>query len=213
MMVTIKGQGGRMDERERARVGEQIEPAGRQKAPGRLALVQRFVNTRLHDFGIDRLGTAAKADVWLRAHGLLTPGASLDEADVARLHRVREALRALAVANRDGQLDPSAPDELRRVGRTATIRVHLGDDAATSLVPANRGVDGAVATLLVIVHEAQLTGAWLRLKACRHCTYAFFDRSKNRSAAWCSMTICGNRTKNRTYRRRRRPGRPTPPVD
>jgi predicted RNA-binding Zn ribbon-like protein len=211
MMVTIKGQGGRMDERERARVGEQIEPAGRKKAPGRLALVQRFVNTRLHDFGIDRLGTAAKADVWLRAHGLLAPGASLDEADVARLHRVREALRALAVANRDGELDPSAPDELRRVGRTATIRVHLGDDAATSLVPANRGVDGAVATLLVIVHEAQLTGAWLRLKACRHCTYAFFDRSKNRSAAWCSMTICGNRTKNRTYRRRRRPGRPTPP--
>jgi predicted RNA-binding Zn ribbon-like protein len=202
-----------MDERERARVGEQIEPAGRKKAPGRLALVQRFVNTQLHDFGIDRLGTAAKADVWLRAHGLLAPGASLDEADVARLHRVREALRALAVANRDGELDPSAPDELRRVGRTATIRVHLGDDAATSLVPANRGVDGAVATLLVIVHEAQLTGAWLRLKACRHCTYAFFDRSKNRSAAWCSMTICGNRTKNRTYRRRRRPGRPTPPVD
>jgi predicted RNA-binding Zn ribbon-like protein len=202
-----------MDKRDRARVGEQIEPAGRQKAPGRLALVQRFVNTQLHDFGIDRLGTAAKADVWLRAHGLLAPGASLDEADVARLHRVREALRALAVANRDGELDPSAPDELRRVGRTATIRVHLGDDAATSLVPANRGVDGAVATLLVIVHEAQLTGAWLRLKACRHCTYAFFDRSKNRSAAWCSMTICGNRTKNRTYRRRRRPGRPTPPVD
>ena len=195
-----------MDERDRARVGEQIEPAGRQKAPGRLGLVQRFVNTRLHDFGIDRLGTAAKADSWLRAHGLLTPGASLDEADVARLRRVREALRALAVANRDGQLDPSAADELTREGRTATIRVHFGDDAATSLEPANRGVDVAVATLLVIVHEAQLTGAWPRLKACRHCTYAFFDRSKNRSAAWCSMAICGNRTKNRSYRRRRRRG-------
>jgi predicted RNA-binding Zn ribbon-like protein len=213
MMVTNKGQGGRMDKRDRARVGEQIEPAGRQKAPGRLALVQRFVNTRLHDFGIDRLGTAAKAEVWLRAHGLLTPAGSLDEADVARLRRVREALRALAVANRDGDLDPSAPAELTREGRTATIRVHLGDDAATSLVPTSGGVDAAVATLLVIVHEAQLTGAWLRLKACRHCTYAFFDRSKNRSAAWCSMAICGNRTKNRTYRRRRRPGRPTRPVD
>jgi predicted RNA-binding Zn ribbon-like protein len=202
-----------MDERDKPRVGEQIEPAGRLKAPGRLALVQRFVNTRLHDFGIDRLGTAAKAETWLRTHGLLAPGASLDEADAARLRRVREALRALAVANREGDLDPSVAAELTREGRTATVRLHLGDDAATSLVPANRGVDAAVATLLVTVHEAQLTGAWPRLKACRHCTYAFFDRSKNRSAAWCSMSICGNRTKNRAYRRRRRPSRPATPID
>jgi len=199
-----------MDERDKPKVGEQIEPAGRQTAPGHLALVQRFVNTRLHDFDIDRLGTPAKARSWLHANDLLTPGAPLDEADVARLHRVREALRALAVANGAGDLDPSAPAELTREGRAATVRVHLGG-AATSLVPAGRGVDAAVATLLVIVHEAQLTGAWPRLKACRHCTYAFFDRSKNRSAAWCSMSICGNRTKNRTYRRRRRPERPTTP--
>lgn len=199
-----------MDERDKPRVGEQIEPAGRQKAPGHLALVQRFVNTRLHDFGIDRLGTAVKAEVWLRTHGLLTPGPSLDEAGAARLRRVREALRALAVANREGHLDASAAAELTREGRMATVRVRFGHDAATSLVPANRGVDAAVATLLVIVHEAQLTGAWPRLKACRHCTYAFFDRSKNRSAAWCSMSICGNRTKNRAYRQRRRPA---PPVD
>jgi hypothetical protein len=63
-----------------------------------------------------------------------------------------------------------------------------------------------VATVLDILHEAQITGVWPRLKACRQCGYAFFDRSKNRSAAWCAMSICGNRTKNRAYRRRR-PGR------
>ena len=60
-----------------------------------------------------------------------------------------------------------------------------------------------MATLLAIFHEAQLTGQWPRLKACRQCEYAFFDRSKNRSAAWCAMSICGNRTKNRAYYRRR----------
>jgi predicted RNA-binding Zn ribbon-like protein len=195
-----------MDERDKLRVGEQIEPAGRQKAPGRLALVQRFVNTRLHDFGVDRLGTAAKARLWLRSTGLLTPDTPLDEAAAARLRRVREGLRALAVANREGDVDPSAPAALAREGQTALVRVQLDDDATTSLVPASRGAEAAVATLLVIVHEAQLTGAWSRLKACRHCTYAFFDRSKNRSAAWCSMSICGNRTKNRAYRQRRHPG-------
>ena len=61
-----------------------------------------------------------------------------------------------------------------------------------------------MATLLGILHEAQLTGDWQRMKACRQCEYAFFDRSKNRSAAWCAMSICGNRTKNRAYYRRRR---------
>ena len=61
-----------------------------------------------------------------------------------------------------------------------------------------------MATLLGILHEAQLSGDWSRMKACRHCEYAFFDRSKNRSAAWCAMSICGNRTKNRAYYRRRR---------
>jgi predicted RNA-binding Zn ribbon-like protein len=42
------------------------------------------------------------------------------------------------------------------------------------------------------------------MKACRQCEYAFYDRSKNRSATWCAMSICGNRTKNRAYYRRRR---------
>jgi predicted RNA-binding Zn ribbon-like protein len=60
-----------------------------------------------------------------------------------------------------------------------------------------------VAALLGILHEAQLTGDWRRMKGCRRCGYAFYDRSKNRSAAWCAMSICGNRTKNRAYYRRR----------
>ena len=84
------------------------------------------------------------------------------------------------------------------------LAVALDDDGRTALAPARGGVDGAVATLLGILHEAQLTGQWPRLKGCRQCGYAFFDRSKNRSAAWCAMAICGNRTKNRVYYRRHR---------
>jgi predicted RNA-binding Zn ribbon-like protein len=33
---------------------------------------------------------------------------------------------------------------------------------------------------------------------------SFYDYSPNRSAAWCSMQLCGNRAKTRAYRRRRR---------
>jgi predicted RNA-binding Zn ribbon-like protein len=134
----------------------------------------------------------------------VAPGDRISEADVARLRELREAIRALAIANQGGQPAAAAADVLRRVSGEAQLSVAIDDTGRTSLEPARRGVDGAVATLLGILNEAQLTGHWLRLKGCRQCGYAFFDRSKNRSAAWCAMSICGNRTKNRAYYRRRR---------
>ena len=195
-----------MDERDKRRIGEEIEPGGRPKAPGRLELLQRFVNTYNHDFPPewDRIGTPDKAQAWLQQKGLAAPGTRVSEADAARLRELREALRALAIANHGGQPDAAATDTIRELSGTAQLSVVIDDAGRTALEPASRGVDGAVATLLGILHEAQLTGHWSRMKACRQCEYAFFDRSKNRSAAWCAMSICGNRTKNRAYYRRRR---------
>ncbi len=181
-----------MDEHDKRRIGEQLEPGGREKAPGRLALLQRFVNTHNHDFPADwdRIETGAKAQAWLREKGLIGAREVVSDADASQLRDFREALRSLII----GETAVLAPAQL-----TVTIDA-LGH---ASLVPAAGGVDGAMATLLGIVHEAQLTGDWARLKGCRQCEYAFYDRSKNRSAAWCAMSICGNRTKNRTYYRRR----------
>jgi predicted RNA-binding Zn ribbon-like protein len=195
-----------MDEHDKRRVGEQIEPGGRRKAPGRLELLQRFVNTYNHDFprDWDRIGTPEKARAWLREKGLVAPGDRISDADVARLRELREAIRALAIANHGGQPAAAATDTIRTVAGTAQLSVAIDDTGRTALEPPRRGVDGAVATLLGILHEEQLTGQWSRLKGCRQCEYAFFDRSKNRSAAWCSMSICGNRTKNRAYYRRLR---------
>lgn len=194
-----------MDERDKRRVGEQIEPAGRPKAPGRLGLVQRFINTYNHEFPgeWDRLGTQHKAQDWLRDNGLLAPGVNVSASDVARLRELREAIRMLVIANVDGQPDAAAAGTIRRVSRAARLSVEVDDEGRTVLAPDRADVGGAVAMLLGIVHEAQLTGAWSRLKGCRRCGYAFFDSSKNRSAAWCAMSICGNRAKNRAYRKRR----------
>jgi len=195
-----------VDERDKRRVGEQVEPGGRPKAPGRLELLQRFVNTHNHDFPSDwdRIGTKDKAEAWLREKGLVAPGDRVSEADAARLRELREAIRALAVANHGDEPPRAATRVIRSASHAAGLRVAIDDAGKTALEPAGRGVDGAVASLLRILHEAQLTGHWLRLKGCRQCGYAFFDRSKNRSAAWCAMSICGNRTKNRSYYRRRR---------
>jgi predicted RNA-binding Zn ribbon-like protein len=196
-----------MDERDKRRVGEEVEPGGRPKAPGRLELLQRFVNSYNHDLPAawDRLGTADKARAWLRQKRLVAAGDRVSAADAARLRELREALRALVVANHGGPPDGAAVDVLRHAAARPRLAVGIDDAGRTALEPASRGVDGAVATLLGILHEAQRSGDWSRLKGCRQCGYAFFDRSRNRSAAWCAMAICGNRTKNRAYYRRRRP--------
>jgi predicted RNA-binding Zn ribbon-like protein len=72
------------------------------------------------------------------------------------------------------------------------------------MAPEAAGVAGALGRLLAIVAAAQEHGTWTRLKACLadDCQWAFFDRSRNRSAVWCDMKVCGNRQKVRSYRER-----------
>jgi predicted RNA-binding Zn ribbon-like protein len=195
-----------VDDADKRRIGEQLEPGGRPKAPGRLELLQRFVNTHNHDFPEewDRLGTAAKATAWLREKGLIAAGARVSAAEAARLRELREALRALIVAGHDGLLDPAVIATIAAAAHEGALTFAVDPEGRTSLAPGARGAAGAAAVLLGILHEAQLTGDWDRMKGCRQCEYAFYDRSKNRSAAWCAMSICGNRTKNRAYYRRRR---------
>src|SRR5205085_10642884 len=136
-----------------------------------------------------------KAKAWLMQKGLVTPDDQITAASAARLRELREAIRALAIANQGGQPEPAALDVIRTASRAARLRVAIDERGRLALEAEHRGVDGAVGTLLSILYEAQLTGEWARVKACRKCGYAFFDRSKNRSAAWCAMSICGNRTK------------------
>jgi predicted RNA-binding Zn ribbon-like protein len=195
-----------MDEHDKRRIGEQIEPGGRPRAPGRLELLQRFINTYNHDFPPewDRIGNKAKAQAWLDDNQLVAPGDRIAEADAALLRELREAIRTLAIANLHGRPPAKATDFIDEAARTARLRVAVDSAGQTALEPDPGGVDGAMATLLGVLHEAQLTGHWRRLKGCRKCGYAFFDRSKNRSAAWCAMSICGNRTKNRAYYQRHR---------
>ncbi len=70
------------------------------------------------------------------------------------------------------------------------------------LAPECEDTRGAVGRIVAAVAELATTPEWPRLKACRddHCRVAFYDKSRNRSRAWCSMEVCGNREKARTFR-------------
>jgi predicted RNA-binding Zn ribbon-like protein len=167
-----------------------VEPA-----PGRLALVQRFVNTVDFEHGREQLHSPARLQALLLELGLLDAGVRVTEADLERALKIREGLRGLALANNEGVDDSVLEAEL-------VVRIDGRDGV---LEPARRNVDGALADLIGVVYTAMADGTWSRLKACRRevCHWLFYDRSRNRSAVWCQMAVCGNRTKTRAYRARR----------
>jgi predicted RNA-binding Zn ribbon-like protein len=173
-------------------------------APGDLALVERFVNTADLETGADALGDAGQLSAWLREAGLAESGDRFDEAGRERVVAVREALRSLLLSNHGDPADPEAIAVLESAARDAPIVVAFGADGSARLAPADRGVDGVLAALLGIVARAQAEGTWSRLKACPAdaCGYAFYDRSRNHSRTWCTMSVCGNRAKARSYRAR-----------
>jgi len=193
-----------VNERNKRRLGEQIEPGGRPKAPGRLGLLQRFVNTWNRDLPAewDRLCAPEKASSWLIAKKLVAKGTRISAQDAAQLREVREALRELALANQGIVPRVEVVQRLRVASSKATLRVGFDPRGRTTLEPPPSGVRRAIAALLAILHEARVSGTWARFKGCRQCGYGFYDRSKNRSAAWCAMSICGNRAKNQAYRKR-----------
>jgi predicted RNA-binding Zn ribbon-like protein len=176
-------------------------------APGPLALVQDFVNTRNYFHGGDLLGDAEEATRRLTERGLLKKGESLGESERRRLVSLREALRGLLLVH-NGAAEPG-PDaeDLNGLVTSAALGVRFRADGHPTLEPAagDSLAERVVARLLAGVIWAEAEGKWERLKACRNegCHWAFYDASKNRSGRWCNMDICGARHKMRTYRERK----------
>jgi predicted RNA-binding Zn ribbon-like protein len=179
------------------------DPGGREPAPGRLRLVQAFVNTVDFEHGREVLADPARLERHLHELGL-DPG-RISTADLEKARVLRESLRRLALANNGVDPDVRSLATLEQAARAARLTVRFGADGRSELVPQAGGIDGTLGTLVAIVYAAMERGAWPRLKACRRdvCHWIFWDASRNRSGTWCHMTVCGNRTKTKAYRRRR----------
>ena len=186
-----------------------IPPGGRPPAPGELAIVQDFANSHFTEAPeADRDRPAEPIATWGREFGLFPRGRKLSGVEVEEALELRRLLREAIAANHAGQ--PMTPTDRRTLNEIAlghAIHLQFDGRGEVSIVSGKGGrLEGLPSRFFAIIAEARRDGTWGRLKICRadDCGWAFYDRSKNGSGAWCSMSDCGNRAKARAFRERNR---------
>ncbi|WP_216210798.1 CGNR zinc finger domain-containing protein [Amycolatopsis aidingensis] len=148
--------------------------------PSDVSLVLDFLNTVDVEHDTDVLRTAESWRAWAEQRGRTAD-------PLAPARQARDALRA-AVGDPDLPADPAG----------ASVRVELRAGAPELVAGTVVGAVLAAAARLAVL------GQWERVKICPadDCRCAFFDQSRNRSRTWCSMRLCGNREKARSWRER-----------
>lgn len=172
-------------------------------APAALEPLRRFVNTVDVDEGLEELGDPAALERVLRECAGLDPETRATEQDLRDALALRGALRGVLACNHDRcEPDPEAVRILNATADRAALGVRFAPRGWSVVACGVPGVPGAFGRLLAMVADAQADGTWERLKLCpaEDCAWAYYDVSRNRSRRWCSMEVCGNRAKVRTFR-------------
>jgi predicted RNA-binding Zn ribbon-like protein len=173
-------------------------------------LVLAFLNTVDVEEGTDLLDDVRAWREWVEGRELGDPGCVDD------VRCSRDALRAAVTHASEPPTgrQPAAPDAaeppVAAAGALASLPAVRLEVTLRDGVPALAAAD-AVGKVLAAAVRLSVSGEWERVKICPadDCRWAFYDRSRNRSRSWCSMSVCGNREKARQFRQRLR-GDPTP---
>jgi predicted RNA-binding Zn ribbon-like protein len=181
-------------------------------APGRLALIQDWLNTGDPDGrlpGPDLLATLADARAWL-AHaatrwsattGMPAPRFEIDEMDLPHLRQARDELYAAVSSRSHNQpVEVSAPSS-----HAFEAGVELAPDGTVRLAAKGSGWQMVLSWLLLEIYQSQQEDTWRRLKACKNsrCRGVFYDSSNNNSGVWHDVRTCGNRANLRASRARK----------
>ncbi|WP_329243757.1 ABATE domain-containing protein [Streptomyces sp. NBC_01478] len=178
---------------------------------GHLALDLAATLTWRSSYPIELLAGPRDLSAWIEQAGLAEVAGRIDDADVERMRKLREAVYRTASA---GPLErqPRAGD-LRFISRTA---------AGKQLTPVLEELGRAVwrgnvdQVLATVAHQAcvLLGGSdYRRIRACTdtQCTRLFVDHSRSGSRRWCDKQSCGGRANAAAYRRRRAQPSPRSP--
>jgi len=159
----------------------------------------------------EHLALPADAAMWFLEQGLIHPEASIriNDAELARIRRVRSALREVV----DAVVEERAPepDAVHLVNAVLEARrpTHLELDGTALRIGhrhAETPVDDALALIAEAVVEELATGRPERLRVCANdrCRWAFFGPPPTGRRRWCDMRSCGNQAKAARHRARMR---------
>jgi hypothetical protein len=151
-----------------------------------IELVLAFLNTCDTEKGTEVLDDHVRWQRWCTERGLVV----VSEVEAAR--EIRDTMRSAVTYG-------MRPSGLANTTWPVQIQLRNG-------IPSLVGVD-ALGSVLVAATRLVHTEHWDRIKICpaEDCLWAFYDRSRNRSRTWCSMRVCGNREKARSWRERHTP--------
>lgn len=141
---------------------------------------------------IDELADPAAGRTWAAAHG----GDGTD-AEVAALHRARDALQRVVLGD-------ATPQTLAAHIENVALRPRLADGGVRWELEAPPGAMLAARALLAWAELSARAPDRLRPCANPECCRFLIDRSNANTAQWCSMALCGNRFKARRHYRRNR---------
>src|SRR5713226_6360460 len=103
-------------------------------------------------------------------------------------------------------------NEILRITEGHDELVFTDHDLEIEFVAREGGLDWLLAAVARSAAEiiAEGTRARLRLCANPHCGLFFYDTSRTRRRRWCSMAVCGNRSKVAAFARKHASARNTP---
>jgi len=142
----------------------------------------------------ERLTSPQALQDWLAASGLPAGDTSPGMADVEAVTGLRTALRGALTG------------DVTAAGALEVYPLRLVPDPSGGLRIGAESGRPWLDAIVEAVAAGVATGEWSRVKLCAapDCRWAFYDVSRNGRGRWCSMDICGNRHKTRTYRERLR---------
>lgn len=127
---------------------------------------------------------------------------------LARAHRLRDALRAAFMISLEG----GQPSESTVAPVNQVLSVTEGHDALVwsgtswqiEFVAREEGLDWLLAAVARSAAELIAEGHSSPLRRCGNpaCSLFFYDNSRTHRRRWCSMSLCGNRSKVAAFARR-----------
>ena len=176
-------------------------------APGDLELLQRFMNLHVHDDEDRHVDPPVEmVRRFLVERRLLHDGERFTDADHRTYLELRRAIRNVISAGTGQPITSVDAETLDRIAVAARLHPHFHTEQAPTLEPQGKGVAAAFGRMVAIAFVGAFDGSLEHLKLCADdtCRSVFYDRSKNHSGRWCSMSSCGNRAKVRAWRQRQR---------